>query len=738
MRGAALAAGLAALAGLSPAPVAAQQDGGGALGAFVGGETAQEGPVSLVADQVTYDAEAATLTAEGNVVVFYGERTLEADRIVYEAETDRISADGEVTLRDPAGAVLVADFAEVDSRLRDALIRGARAALPRGARFAATEARRLDGRYNVMSRAVFSPCAVCAADPTPLWRIRADRIIHDETERVIHYEDATFDVFGVPILYTPYFRHPDPTLERASGFLPPDLFQSSTFGVAVKAPYYWVIDEHSDATFAPIVTTKDGLLVEGEYRRRFANGDLWLNGSLTYQDYDGRDAVRGHIFGQGLWSFGSVVQAGFSVEQATDDPYLRRYEFTDRDRLETDVFVRADDAQGWGELSFVRFQSLRDDEPFGQIPFALPTFETRRVWHDAFAGGSIGVEGAGYVLTRTQGQDTAHGSAALDYERRWVLDQGLALTAYGAVRGDLWRLQDAEPGAGPDQRERLAPMGAVEARYPLMRHDAGGDALSRLTGGGAVTHVIEPIVQGVLAPFIDDEPPFPDEDSTLTEFDETSLFALRRHTGFDGFEEGPRLNVGLRYARETQTGADLSLSVGRVFRTQEISSFSLGSGLNKRESDYVGAWTVEWPGVLSLSHRMRVGDDFEINRNEVYGTASFSGLDLEASYVFLAQDSVTPVDRHEVAGEARYQLANNWFIGGEARRDLEASEYVRVGGEVGYANECVDVSVYAGRDFTSTTDAPASTFYGLRLRLWAFGGDGVQRRVSGKCAPQRR
>ncbi|MEO1688519.1 MAG: LPS assembly protein LptD, partial [Pseudomonadota bacterium] len=402
---------LAALALIAVAPAARAQDDGG-LSGLLGGER-QEGPVSLVADSVTYDAEAATLTAEGGVIVYYGDRTLEAAKIVYDAEADRISAEGAVMLRGAGGAVLVADFAEVDSRLRDAIIRGARAALPRGARFAATEARRLDDRYNVMTQAVFSPCAVCAADPTPLWRIRAARIVHDEDARVVHYEDATFDVLGAPVIYTPYFRHPDPTLQRATGFLPPEYFQSTSFGHAVKAPYHWVLDDFSDVTLSPIVTTDDGVLLDGEYRRRFAKGDLWLNGSITQQDYDGEDRLRGHLFGEGLWRLNRTFETGFSLEQASDDPYLRRYEFTDRDRLESELFVRGDGGWGWGEASLVRFQSLRDDEPFGQIPTALPVFEGRLDWPGTVAGGDLGVDFAGYALKRTRGQDTAHLSTAL-------------------------------------------------------------------------------------------------------------------------------------------------------------------------------------------------------------------------------------------------------------------------------------------------------------------------------------
>ena len=107
--------------------------------------------------------------------------------------------------------------------------------------------------------------------------------------------------------------------------------------------------------------------------------------------------------------------------------------------------------------------------------------------------------------------------------------------------------------------------------------------------------MIEPILQGVVAPFLDSAS-IPNEDSVLTEFDETNLFTLRRHTGSDGFEEGTRLNVGLRYGWSTDAGADFSATVGRVFRTTTIGSFGAGEGLNGKTSDYVTAWwdVVNW------------------------------------------------------------------------------------------------------------------------------------------------
>ncbi len=715
----------AAVLALTPVLPASAQTDGGTFGALE-----QEGPVGLVADSVRYDVDAGRLIAEGNVEVYYGDRTLTASRIVYDRPADRLDATGPLTLRGPEAVTLLASSAELDARLRDGIIQGAQAVMRDDVKFAAAEGRRIDGRYNVLSRAVFSPCRVCPESPTPLWRIRADRIVHDEQGGTVFYENATFDIFGQPVFWTPYFRHPDPTLRRASGFLPPEYQRSTLYGHALRQPYYWVIDEQTDATLAPIVTTQDRLILDGEFRRAFSRGAVALRGSATVQDYDGEEELRGHIFGEGLYRLGDGVETGFSLQQASDDAYLRRYDFTELDRLESELFLRQSDAQGWGELSIVRFQSLRDDEPIGQIPFAAPVFEGRREWA-APMGGEFGLDLAGYAIKRTGGQDTVHGALALDWEQSWVHASGVRLAAYGAVQADVWRLNDV---AGDQSRDRLAPLGALEARYPLLRLDEAGDIFSPVLGGGPATHVLEPIAQAIVAPHLDDDPDFPNEDSRIVEFDETSLFDYRRHSGLDGFEEGPRLNLGLRYARIAAAGTEFSVAAGRVFRPRDIGSFPAGVGLNDAQSDFVAAWSLDIPDVVEVSNRLRIGDDLDINRNEVYASAAFWGLDVTGSYVYLAQDAVTPDDRHEVTVESRYALTRNWYVGAEARRDLEADSWVRTEGLVGFANECVDLAAYVGRRYTETEDVPASTYFGLRVNLWGLGGAPGPAAPAGECA----
>ncbi|MGG7566397.1 LPS-assembly protein LptD [Rhodovulum sp. DZ06] len=698
-------------------------------------------PVALVADRVSFDNAAGLLVAEGAVEIYQGDRTLTADRITYNTETGRIEAAGEITLRTPEGVTLVADFAELDDRLQDAVIESARMQLPGDARFAAARAQRVEGRYNVLDRAVFSPCRVCAADPVPLWRIRARRIVHDEQDKVVHYEDATFDIMGVSVAWLPYFRHPDPSVDRASGVLFPRYLRGSAFGHAVKLPVHLVLDDASDLTLTPFVTEKDGAILEGEYRRTFARGALTFGGSVGHNDYDGDARLRGHVDAAGLWEIGDGIgltgwETGFDLELASDDAYLRRYDLSEIDRLTSELFVRQSDDRGWMELSAVRFQSLREDEPIGAIPLVLPSFEGGRRLFDDLGGGTLDLSVAGYGLKRSGGQDAAHLGARLDWERGMTLDWGLELRAYGQLQGDAWSVADPDPGV--DQTAgRVHPQAAVEARFPVFRRDVTGP-LAGAMGGGA-THVLTPIVQLVAAPNRSAiGAGSPNEDSQIVEFDETSLFALGRHAGWDGVEEGFRANIGLRYALTGDDGTRFDAAVGQVQRIAASDAFGAGSGLDGSESDYVGGWSVEAPGIGRLAHRLRLDQSFEIERNEVYAELDWDAVTLTGSYVYLSPTAASGEERHEAAMEGWYQFTDQWAVGAQFRRDLATERWVRTEGAIRFSNECADLEFHAGRRFTSTADAPASTYAGLRIRLRALGGDvgGRGAKPSDACTPE--
>ena len=111
-----------------------------------------------------------------------------------------------------------------------------------------------------LANVVASTCQVCPAQPTPLWEIRAARVVHDSLERQIYFDRAQFRLAGVPIAYIPRLRLPDPSVRRTSGLLTPQLRFSSELGPGLKLPYFLTLGRSADLTLTPYLAERDRTL----------------------------------------------------------------------------------------------------------------------------------------------------------------------------------------------------------------------------------------------------------------------------------------------------------------------------------------------------------------------------------------------------------------------------------------------------------------------------------------------
>ncbi|MEO1152436.1 MAG: LPS-assembly protein LptD, partial [Pseudomonadota bacterium] len=208
---------------------------------------------TLVADTVEIRAD-ATLVAEGNVEVFFDGTRLTASRVTYDRNGDQLTIDGPLVLSAGDDAVILADSAALDTDLTDGILESARLVLDRQLQIAASEIARAGGRFTRLSNAVASSCEVCTSGSPPLWEIRASRIVRDELERQLYFDDAQLRIVGVPVFYLPRLRLPDPSLQRATGFLVPELERRSRLGIGIRAPYFIRLGDHADLTLRPYLS----------------------------------------------------------------------------------------------------------------------------------------------------------------------------------------------------------------------------------------------------------------------------------------------------------------------------------------------------------------------------------------------------------------------------------------------------------------------------------------------------
>ncbi|MDP6183129.1 MAG: LPS assembly protein LptD, partial [Gammaproteobacteria bacterium] len=330
-------------------------------------------PAVIQADTVTHDQKLGNVVAKGNVEITQGDRILFADTVTYNQKTNSVTASGNIVLLEPNGDTMFADYVELSDDMRDGVIDQIRVLLADDSRFAAVRGRRKDGTKTTLTKAVYSPCKVCEDDPekAPLWQLKASKIVHDKNVREIRYQHARLEMYGVPVAYTPFFSHPDPTVKRKSGFLTPSFGSSGNLGAFLQLPYFWAIDDSQDATFSPIYTRDEGVVFAGEYRRRFNAGEFEVSGSLTEADRNigtdfvedvRRNEIRGHLFSKGRYDIDQTWRTGFDIERATDRSYLRRFNFfgSQDNSLTSNASIEGFRGRNYAAANTYLYQDLRN------------------------------------------------------------------------------------------------------------------------------------------------------------------------------------------------------------------------------------------------------------------------------------------------------------------------------------------------------------------------------------------
>ena len=237
------------------------------------------------ANEIDYDYANHRVSAVGDVQIYFRNSTLEADKVIYTQNTKRLHAEGNVRLSEVDGKVTYGSIMDLSDDYRDGFVDSLRLDTPERTRMAAARAERTSGNTTVFHSGVYTACLPCKDDPKkpPLWQVKAARIIHDQGEKMIYFEDARLEFFGQPIAWLPYFSAPDPTVKRKTGVLVPSIKSSTIYGLALEVPYYWALAPDYDATFAPMITTKQGALLQGEFRQRLLSGAYSIRAAGIYQ-----------------------------------------------------------------------------------------------------------------------------------------------------------------------------------------------------------------------------------------------------------------------------------------------------------------------------------------------------------------------------------------------------------------------------------------------------------------------
>jgi LPS-assembly protein len=676
---------------------------------------------TLVSDSLEITGD-TRLIADGNVEVFFKGRRLKAERIVFDQATNRLEITGPIVLTEDSGEILIlASQAELAADLSEGILTSARLVLNRQLQLAANQMLRVAGRYTALQTVAASSCKVCEGDPTPLWEIRARRVVHDELERQIYFDNAQFRLGGVPVFYIPRLRMPDPTLSRATGFLTPTLRTTSDLGTGVKLPYFIALGKSADVTLIPYISTNDSQTLGLRYRQAFATGRIEVSGSVS-RDQLLPGETRGYLRVDGAFTLPAKFMLTFKGQTVSDPAYLLDYGLGNADRLDSRLEVTRTRRNEHIAGRLISFQTLRD----GETDSAIPSLVADLTFHRRFSLGPLGGEGGLRLQTHNQyrsstspidgadsdaipdGRDIGRISARIDWRRSFVLPLGIEGTVLGEATADTYSITDDATYAGGTTRTHGSA--GIELRWPWVKAGANG-----------ANHVVEPVVQLIFASSNAED--LPNEDSALVEFDEGNLFAIDRFPGSDAVERGSRANVGVTWTRYDPDGWTLGVTLGRVFRADDLDQFSAGSGLDGTQSDWLTSINFTLADGLALTGRLVMDENLDVTKAEARITLNGPKTSVATSMIWAVADPLEnrPEPTQEISLDARRRLNPNWTATLSGRYDFVTDQGTVAGLGLEFLNECVRFDVSLSRRFTSSTNVNATTDFGLSLDLVGFG-----------------
>ncbi len=676
-------------------------------------ETAKvSGDVLLQADQATYYPDKHVVVATGHVEIDNAGRILLADTVTYDQNADVVTADGHVSLLDASGNVAFADHVTLSDHMRDGALSGFGALLGKNGRLVAASATRTEGRFTTALHVAYTPCKICnqPGQRTPVWQIRAYRVVHDAEQHRIKFKDATVAVFGVPLLYTPFLTEPDPTVHYASGLLTPDIGSSSSIGYFLRLPYYMSISPSQDATIEPLFTTRGGDVLLGEYRQRSNDGGFWLQGSIGENPNGSFGGEKfqwyAHLFGSGRFQLSPSWRAGFDAQVTSNETYLKRYDISQLDRLVNDVFLVGEQGRSRFALSGYFFQGLRASDDNKTFPIALPLVEYTYIPRHKLLGGQFRLDVNGAALSRDIGANDQRMTAEARWRLPYVASDGELWTLQLDARGDAYHTDTPAPLPSDSHYAfRGLPYAALDWRWPFIAPGKNGKSI-----------IVEPIAQIVMSPYGGNPVNIPNEDSLNLEIDDNNIFSFDQVPGHDLAETGPRANFGVRAESRFSFGYMEGL-VGQTIRLKANPVFAAGTGLTGTASDVVGRFSIKFPPYLDLTERLDLDEQTgAVRRNEIYLTGIFGRSSTQISYLQLAPTLGLPA-REEVNTQMDINFYKNWQAFAAIRRDLIANQTLDNEFGIGYEDECLGISVAYRRKYTADRDLPPSTSVILRLNL---------------------
>ena len=478
---------------------------------------------------------------------------------------------------------------------------------------------------SIFEKAILTPCKI--NDSCPPWQLKAEKISHDKKKKIINYNNAWLEIYNQPVLYFPKFFHPDPTVERQSGFLMASIISSNTAGNSFEAPYFHIISETKDLTLKPRVFDNNKILGQTEYRSVAKNFEHISDLSILSDKYKSH---RSHYFSKTTKILNSdtfdISQINLNIEQVSNDYYLKEYS------LESPII----DEDNLLENT-LSFQALSEN---------LSLDAQISVYENLNKGTSDRYEYLfpSYNLSnRLQISDNMNGDLFINSSGN-IRNYNTNINEKILINDLLYNSNDIIVGSFKNNFNLLAKNVNSDSKHSSSYKENTDINLNFLAQFNSEMPLIKENQnnKSFLTPKISlklNPSKTKNKKSDIRTINNDNIFNLNRLSMTDSLEGGESLTYGLTYNYQNSEGRDLlKTNIANVIRLKEEKNISRSSSLGNKTSDIFTSTSYNPNDILNLRYDLSLDQNLDDKKNQLL-EANLNINQFVTSFEYLNQTS---------------------------------------------------------------------------------------------------
>ena len=642
--------------------------------------------IEITADKIEVLKDDNKINATGNIIIQTEEFLSTSDSLIYDKNLESIKTSGNIIIKDNLENYYFFDDFVSDKGFNKANGTNTRIRLSDGTRIVGKSFIRTDSNINEINNAEYTPCLQnnYILKNCPGWKLSAKKVIHDEERQNIYYEGATLSILNVPILYSPFFSHPDPTVKKRSGLLMPTISSDNNLGNTFSIPYFYNISSNYDLTITPTFQSKADNYYILNYRHLTKNHKFDIDTSIT--DNESKAGTRNHMFINGDIT-NPYGKFDYKVETANNDTYLRKNQIN-----EQTIFTSGLNFTKEMENSFLDFSSYiykhLDNSSEQKWEYIYPNISYDIYnYKDPVSKTNWKIKSS-FLNYRTIDKDYEQQLSSEIFSNEVQVSKQTGLKFENTIQNRLVYFNDS---ANNFNQIRVFPQISSKISLPLSK--------SR----NKRTQILEPVIMPILAPY--------NNYSNDQSISNGNIFSLNRETSLSQWESGPRINYGLNWL-VSNNDLTVNTSFGQSAkikkdRTTEISNYFIGNTLDFGSIGYIKS-------DITIDRQ-----DLYLKDNNINSSLDFDKIKFGFDYDYETSNKIKTSEQISIGAKVNFYKDTNLIM--SARKDLMSDKSIGNAFGIHYENDCLAINFDYFRDFTAIDDIEKSRGFSFTITLKPFG-----------------